>query len=236
MVYSMNDNPASEATKELAVRGGNGEVWMETATKLVEIAKRLYSKNMNAALGGNVSIRRGDEIVITPAGINKGFMTEGDVVFVDIEGNKLRGNGNPSSEGKMHYEIYKGRPDVNAIIHAHPRFAVGFALAHREILDDILPETPILLGHVPCLSYVTPSTIELAREVAEGLAHRNAVLMANHGAITVGADLEEAYNRMELLEQTCMSVVYATILGGVHHIPPAEMDFFVANFGLKREG
>jgi len=209
---------------------------METATKLAEIAKRLYNRNMNAALGGNMSIRLGDEIAITPAGINKGFMTEDDVVVVDMDGAKLRGNGTPSSEGKMHYEIYKARPDVNAIIHAHPPFAVGFALAHHDLPDDILPEATILLGYVPCLSYVTPSTIELAREVAQGLAHRNAALMANHGAITVGADLEEAYNRMELLEQTCMSVVYATMLGGVHHIPPAEMEFFVANFGLKREG
>src|SRR5450756_90707 len=127
---------------------------METAIKLVEIARRLYNRNMNAALGGNMSIRLGDEIAITPAGINKGFMTEDDVVVVDMEGNKLRGNGTPSSEGKMHYEIYKGRPDVNAIIHAHPRFAVGFALAHREIPDDVLPEATILLGYVPCLPYV----------------------------------------------------------------------------------
>lgn len=208
---------------------------METAAKLVEIAKRLYAKNMNAALGGNVSIRLGDEIAITPAGINKGFMTEDDVVIVDMEGNKLGGNGKPSSEGKMHYEIYKLRSDVHAIIHAHPPFAVGFALAHHDLPDDILPEASILLGHVPCLAYVTPSTIELAREVARGLAHRNAAFMANHGAITVGTDLEEAYNRMELLEQTCMSVVYASILGGVHHIPEPEMEFFVANFGLKRE-
>ena len=209
---------------------------METATKLVEIAKRLYDKNMNAALGGNVSIRLGDEIVITPAGINKGFMTDDDVVVVDTNGTKLRGNGKPSSEGKMHYEIYKLRPDVQAIIHAHPPFAVGFALAHRDLPDDILPEATIVLGHVPCLPYVTPSTMELAREVAQGLAHRNAAFMANHGAITAGVDLEEAYNRMELLEQTCMSVVYASVLGGVHHIPEPEMEFFVTNFGLKREG
>ncbi|HEY5485757.1 MAG TPA: class II aldolase/adducin family protein, partial [Candidatus Cryosericum sp.] len=161
---------------------------METATKLVEIARRLYDRNMNAALGGNVSIRLGDEIAITPASINKGFMTDDDVVVVDTNGTKLRGNGKPSSEGKTHYEIYRLRPDVQAIIHAHPPFAVGFALAHREIPDDILPEATILLGRVPCLPYETPSTIELAREVAEGLAHRNAVLMANHGAITVGTD------------------------------------------------
>ena len=209
---------------------------METAAKLVEIAKRLYDRNMNAALGGNVSIRLGDEIAITPAGSNKGFMTEDDVVVVDMNGTKLRGNGKPSSEGKMHYEIYKLRPDVQAIIHAHPPFAVGFALAHRDLPDDILPEATIVLGHVPCLPYVTPSTMELAREVAQGLAHRNAAFMANHGAITAGVDLEEAYNRMELLEQTCMSVVYASVLGGVHHIPEPEMEFFVTNFGLKREG
>jgi L-fuculose-phosphate aldolase len=208
---------------------------METAVKLVEVAKRLYDRNMNAALGGNVSIRLGDEIAMTPAGINKGFMTEDDVVVVDMNGTKLRGNGKPSSEGKMHYEIYKLRPEVQAIIHAHPPFAVAFALAHHDLPDDILPEATILLGHVPCLPYVTPSTIELAREVARGLADRNAALMANHGAITVGADLEEAYNRMELLEQTCTSVVYASILGGVHHIPEAEMEFFVDNFGLKRQ-
>ena len=208
---------------------------METATKLVEIARRLYDRNMNAALGGNVSIRLGEEVAITPAGINKGFMTEDDVVVVDMNGTRLRGNGKPSSEGKMHYEIYKLRPDVQAVIHAHPPFAVGFALAHRDLPDDILPEATIVLGHVPCLPYVTPSTMDLAREVAQGLAHRNAAFMANHGAITVGADLEEAYNRMELLEQTCMSVVYASILGGVHHIPEPDMEFFITNFGLKRE-
>lgn len=209
---------------------------METATKLVEIAKRLYDRNMNAALGGNVSMRLGDEIAITPAGINKGFMTEDDVVIVDIDGTKLRGNGKPSSEGQMHYEIYKLRPEVQAIIHAHPPFAVGFALAHRDLPDDILPEATIHLGHVPCLPYVTPSTMDLAREVAKWLAHRDAAFMANHGAIVVGRDLEEAYNRMELLEQICMSVVYATLLGGVHHIPEADMEFFVDNFGMKREG
>jgi L-fuculose-phosphate aldolase len=209
---------------------------METAAKLVEIAKRLYDRNMNAALGGNVSIRMGDEIAITPAGINKGLMTDDNVVVVDMKGNRLRGNGKPSSEGKMHYEIYKLRPDVQAIIHAHPPFAVAFALAHHDLPDDILPEATVLLGHVPCLPYVTPSTIELAREVAQGLAHRNAAFMANHGAITVGVDLEEAYNRMELLEQTCMSVVYASVLGGVHHIPETDMQFFVDSFGLKREG
>jgi len=209
---------------------------METATKLVEIAKRLYDRNMNAALGGNVSFRHGDEITITESGVNKGFINANDLIVVDIDGNKLLGNGKPSSEGKMHYEIYKLRPDVQAIIHAHPPFAVAFALAHHDLPDDILPECSILLGHVPCLPYVTPSTIELAREVAQGLAHRNAAFMANHGVITVGADLEEAYNRMELLEQTCISVVYATMLGGVHHIPSADMEFFVKNFGLKREG
>jgi len=209
---------------------------MESAEKLVEIAKRLYEKNMNAALGGNVSIRQGDEILITPAGINKGFMTEQDVVAVDLDGKVVRGSGKPSSEGKMHYEIYKRRADVHAIIHAHPPFAVGFALAHRDIPDDILPEATIVLGHVPCLPYVTPSTIDLAREVAQGLVHRNAAFMANHGAITLGATLEEAYNRMELLEQTCMSIVYASVLGGVHHIPEGEMAFFERNFGLKREG
>jgi len=93
----------------------------------------------------------------------------------------------------------------------------------------------MLLGHVPCLPYVTPSTIELAREVAQGLAHRNAALMANHGAITVGADLEDAYNKMELLEQTCMSIVYARILGSVHHLSEEHMQFFVNSVGLKRE-
>ncbi len=208
---------------------------MDSAEKLVAIAKRLYERNMNAALGGNVSIRQGDEVMITPAGINKGFMTEEDVVVVDLDGAVLRGGGKPSSEGKMHYEIYKLRADVHAIIHAHPPFAVGFALAHREIPDDILPEATIVLGQVPCLPYVTPSTIDLAREVAHGLAGRNAAFMANHGAITTGATLEEAYNRMELLEQTCMSIVYATVLGGIHHIPESDMEFFVRNFGLKRQ-
>ena len=209
---------------------------MDTPAKLVEIARRLYHKNLNAAVGGNVSVRQQDGIAITPAGINKGFMTESDVIVVDLNGTKLRGAGEPSSEGKMHYEIYRQRPDVQAIIHAHPPFAVAFALAHRDIPDDVLPEVAINLGRVPCLPYMTPSTVELAREVARGLARGNAAIMANHGAIVVGGDLEQAFNRMELLEQTCMSLTFASILGGVHHIPPDEMEFFVEHYGLRREG
>ncbi len=208
---------------------------MDQASKLVEIAKRLYERNMNAALGGNVSIREEEGILITPAGVNKGYLTEADLVLVDLAGNVLRGAGKPSSEGKMHYEIYRQRPDVKAIIHAHPPFAVGFALAHHDIPDDVLPEATIILGRVPCLPYVTPSTVELAREVAQGLHERDAAIMANHGAITVGKSLEEAYNKMELLEQTCMSLTYATILGGVHHLPDEAMEFFVRTYGLKRQ-
>lgn len=208
---------------------------MDQASKLVEIAKRLYERNMNAALGGNVSIREEEGILITPAGVNKGYLTEADLVLVDLAGNVLRGAGKPSSEGKMHYEIYRQRPDVKAIIHAHPPFAVGFALAHHDIPDDVLPEATIILGRVPYLPYVTPSTVELAREVAQGLHERDAAIMANHGAITVGKSLEEAYNKMELLEQTCMSLTYATILGGVHHLPDEAMEFFVRTYGLKRQ-
>jgi L-fuculose-phosphate aldolase len=207
---------------------------MDTRQKLVEIAKRMYDRNMNAALGGNVSIRQGDAIIITPSGVNKGFMAELDLITVDLEGNRLYGNGVASSEAKMHYEIYRERPDVAAIIHAHPPFAVGFALAHRDLPDNLLPETTIVLGRVPCLPYTTPSTVELARQVAEALRERNAAIMANHGAITVGKDLEEAYNRMELLEQTCISVTVAVALGGVQPIPEEAMAFFVANFGLRR--
>lgn len=207
---------------------------MDTRQKLVEIAKRMYDRNMNAALGGNVSIRQGDAVIITPSGVNKGFMAELDLITVDLEGNRLYGNGVASSEAKMHYEIYRERPDVAAIIHAHPPFAVGFALAHRDLPDNLLPETTIVLGHVPCLPYTTPSTVELARQVAEALRERNAAIMANHGAITVGKDLEEAYNRMELLEQTCISVTVAVALGGVQPIPEEAMAFFVANFGLRR--
>lgn len=208
---------------------------MDSQSKLVEIAKRLYERNMNAALGGNVSIREGDEVTITPAGVNKGYLTEADLVVVGLDGAVLRGGGKPSSEGKMHYEIYKLRPEVKAIIHAHPPFAIGFALAHHDIPDDVLPEATIVLGRVPCLPYERPSTIELAREVAAGLRNRDAAIMANHGAITVGKSLEEAYNKMELLEQTCMSLVYASILGGVHHIPEEEMEYFVRTCGLKRQ-
>jgi L-fuculose-phosphate aldolase len=207
---------------------------MDTRQKLVEIAKRMYDRNMNAALGGNVSIRQGDAVIITPSGVNKGFMAELDLIAVDLEGNRLYGNGVASSEAKMHYEIYRERPDVAAIIHAHPPFAVGFALAHRDLPDNLLPETTIVLGRVPCLPYTTPSTVELARQVAEALRERNAAIMANHGAITVGKDLEEAYNRMELLEQTCISVTVAVALGGVQPIPEEAMAFFVANFGLRR--
>lgn len=167
--------------------------------QLVKICALLYERELTVSAGGNMSVRLNeDEILITPSGKNKGFLTEDDPLVVNMEGEVVCGRGTPSIETGMHLAIYKANPETNAIIHCHPLNCVALTLK-RRIRTDLTPEGVLLLGEVPTVGYYTPGSEALANAVASK-SKSKAILMERHGAITQGKDLVDAYNKMEELE------------------------------------
>jgi|DewCreStandDraft_1066081.scaffolds.fasta_scaffold00962_27 L-fuculose-phosphate aldolase len=182
---------------------------------IVEIGRRLYERGYIVASDGNISARlpESGHIVTTPTGVCKGFLTPDMLVVVDAEGRKLNGTLAPSSELAMHLEIYRQRPDVHAVVHAHPPCGTGFAAAGLSLDEPLVSEIVLTLGSIPLAGYGTPSTQELAEAIAPYVPHYNALLLANHGAVTYGPDLETAYFRMETLEHCARITLVAKLLG-----------------------
>jgi L-fuculose-phosphate aldolase len=179
----------------------------EAKEMICEIGRRVYNRNYVAANDGNISVKVSpNEIWTTPTGVSKGYMTADMMVKMDLSGKVISGNLKPSSEVKMHLRVYNENPEVNAVVHAHPPVATSFAIAGISLDKPVLPEAIVLLGNVPVAPYALPGTQEVPDSIAPYCKTHNAVLLANHGALTWGRDLMEAYFRMESLEH------YATIL------------------------
>ena len=191
----------------------------EARKLIVEIGKLLYERNYVVSSDGNVSIRLDENrILATPTMTSKGRMTESGLAITDLDGNALNEN-KASSELAMHILIYKMRPDIKAVCHAHPPFGTAFAVAGLAIEQPILSEVVLTLGCVPLTKYGTPSTNELTEAMKEFVPFHNALLMANHGAVAYGANLWEAFDRMETLEHTAKIATYAKTLGGANDLP-----------------
>ncbi|MEG2669494.1 MAG: class II aldolase/adducin family protein, partial [Oscillospiraceae bacterium] len=176
---------------------------LEIKQQMCEIGKRVYDRGMVAANDGNFSVKISDtEWLCTPTGVSKGFMTPEYICKVDADGNVLESTGNfkPSSEIKMHMRVYKERPDVKSVVHAHPIYATSYAIAGKGLMEPIMPEAVISLGFVPLAKYGTPSTTEIPDAIAEYLDDYDAVLLENHGALTFSDSLINAYHKMESLE------------------------------------
>lgn len=182
------------------------------AKKLIcDIGKRIYNKNFVAANDGNISVKVGPNTIwTTPTGVSKGFMTPDMMVKLDLSGKILSGKSKPSSEVKMHLRVYKESPETNAVVHAHPPTATSFAIAGISLDKPISPEAVVLLGRVPLADYATPGTEEVPDSIAPFCKDYHAVLLANHGALTWGRDLIEAYFRMESLEHYALMVMNTT--------------------------
>ncbi len=191
---------------------------------IVEVCRRLYEKGLVTANEGNISVRVQDGHLVTAAGVSKGALTVEQVLFVDDEGKQASGCPAVSSEDKMHAAIYRSRMDVQAIIHAHPPTATAFAVAHLPIDARILAESVVVLGAVPLIPYATPGTAELANLVARDLKDGHAALLANHGAVAVGATLAQAHQRMETLEQVARVALMARLLGGARELSAEDCD------------
>lgn len=192
---------------------------------IVLVCRRLYSAGLIAGQDGNVSVRLSrSRVLVTRAGLCKVDVTPDDLVEIDLEGRQHAGCGTASSEVGMHLRIYQRRPDVQAIVHAHPPVATGFGVAGLDFMDDVLPETIFQLGGVPLVPYAMPGTAALGDALEPFLAHHDAFLLAHHGATTVGPTLVLAHQRMESLEHAARILLTARTLGRVNAIAPQDGD------------
>ncbi|HBH13011.1 MAG TPA: class II aldolase family protein [Clostridiales bacterium] len=209
----------------------------EARKAICEIGKRLYSKNFVAANDGNLSIRTGeDEIICTPTGVSKGFMSENMMVKIRMNGDVIEGSLKPSSEIKMHLRIYKENKQIGGVVHAHPPIATAFAVAGMELQPNLLPEAAIMLGTVKVAQYATPGTEEVPEVIAPYVKSNKAVLMANHGALTWDSDIFEAYYRMESLEHYAKISMYAKhVIGHINPLTDLEISKLIKNAEDRRK-
>ncbi len=187
----------------------------ESRRELVSIGRRMYERGFVASNDGNISVRVDEQrLLITPSGVSKGFMNAADMVLLDLEGNILSRNGKPSSELPMHLAIYRERPCVQSVCHAHPPYATAFAAAGRELDGCLLSEMIFSLGKVPLIEYGTPGTADLYLPLLKILPDYDAFLLANHGVVTIGQSLEIAYHKLETVEHGAKITYLTEQLGG----------------------
>jgi len=181
---------------------------------ILRIGHFLHQKGLVAASDGNISVRLGpDRILATPTSMSKGLMTDADLVITDLEGKKLEGARNPSSEMAMHLLIYQLRPEIGGVVHAHPPAATGFAAAGIPLNQALLAEVVLALGCIPLAEYGTTGTPELSATLRPLIPHHDAILMANHGVVTYGEDVMKAYFKMETVEHFARIALVTHMLG-----------------------
>ena len=190
--------------------------FQEEREAVCRVGRLLYDRGYVAANDGNISVKVAENrLLITPSGVSKGRMTPEMLLVTDMDGTVIEGDRHPTSEGKMHLEVYRGRPDANAVVHAHPPVSTAFAVCRRGLETPSLSELVAGLGQVPCTtSFAMLSTEEVPESVRPYLADHNALLLANHGALAWGGDLWEAFDRLETVEHTAKIVLNAQLLGG----------------------
>ena len=181
--------------------------------EIIKVCRKLESKGLIAASDGNVSCRaNGDYILITPSGVSKGDVEPEEIAKTDMAANLVDGPIKPSNEIQMHLYVYRMRPDVSAVVHAHPPVATAFTLAGFPLNTKVLPEAWIMLGRVPVAPYATPATDEVPKSIEPYIMDSRAILLKRHGAITFGASPMEACMRMEKLEHCARILFYSAML------------------------
>jgi L-fuculose-phosphate aldolase len=204
--------------------------------EMVEIGRLLYQRGLLVAMDGNLSaLLPSGDVLCTQAGCHKGFLTDDDLLVVDRQGNKLRGSGRPTSEIYMHLACYDERPDIGAVVHAHPPISVAFTIANVSMARCVLPEVILTLGTVPTVDYETTGTHDLANKIRPFVANHDAILMDRHGAVCLGASLLGAFCNLETMEHTALITKTARDLGGVKELPVDEA-VKLRSMGLKRYG
>jgi L-fuculose-phosphate aldolase len=188
------------------------------------VGRLLYERGLIVAGDGNISARLTPDLVLTtPSGACKGMLDPADMVVVDLDG-RVRGEGRkPSTELQMHLAVYANRPDVQAVVHAHPPIAVACTLAGVRMDQCVLPEVIITLGAVPTAPFAMTGTREMYEAIAPFLPYHNALLLTHHGALTVGNTLMQAFHRMEQVEHSAKILLAAHQLGGARPLPPERL-------------
>ncbi len=198
----------------------------EIREQMCDVGRRVWQRGFVSANEGNFSVRVAeDEILTTPTLVSKGFMDPEDICKVDMEGNTLeaRAGRKPTSEVLMHIGIYKKRSDVRAVVHVHPPYATAFAVTGEPLPKCLLPEVEIFVGEIPIAEYATPGTPELFEKIDPFLENHTTFLLANHGALTIGKDIIDAYYKMEILESYCHILFILHQVGKVRQLEPKHM-------------
>jgi L-fuculose-phosphate aldolase len=207
----------------------------EIAHQLVAVCRRLYEKGFVTATDGNVSVRLPNgNVLTTPTSLNKGKVKESDLVEVTLEGKTVTNDRKPSMELDMHLFIYQQRSDANAVVHAHPIYATGFATARMPLDKHLLPEVVFGLGAIPLARYATPSTKEVAESIAPYVKTSTAILLENHGVVTFGKDLDDAFFKMEKVEHAAHIAFVARLLGGERPLSSADVAKLFATLGKQQ--
>ena len=204
--------------------------------QLLQFSHLCYQQGLLVGMDGNLSVRLTDELVLcTRAGTHKGLLEDRDLLVVDMKGRKLRGQGRPTSEIHMHLACYANRPDVAAVVHAHPPTCIAFSVAGISLARCILPEVVLTLGAIPTLPYETTGTNELADRVGRAMVDHDAVILDHHGAVAVGPDLLTAFCNLETLEHTAKITHAARTLGEPIDLP-ADEAVKLRKMGIRRYG
>jgi L-fuculose-phosphate aldolase len=207
----------------------------EILKKLAEYVRLTWDRGLTESTGGNMSVRIGDKVYITPTMFVKHFFTVDDFVELDLNGKQLGGKLKASSEYRMHIKIYNERSDVKSVFHAHPKWATTYSIAHKKVPTRILPETIFMLGEIEYIPYCMPGTDEFADGFVAGLRKgRNAFMLFNHGVSTCGESIEQAFARLETFETCCyISAMAGMIDHEPNQIPEMEVQKFLKKLGLN---
>jgi L-fuculose-phosphate aldolase len=207
--------------------------------EIVRVCRLLWERSYVAATDGNVSVRVGpDRLLATPSGLSKGFLQEDQLVLTDLNGASVSEGPSalrPSSELRMHCAVYRERPDVLAVVHAHPPMATACTVAGVSLMQPVLPEVLVTLGGIPTARYARPSSAEGAVVIRELIREHDAVLLDHHGTLTVGRSAFEAYLKLEKVENAALVLLAAGQLGGVRDLPPEEAEELLASY-RRRSG
>ncbi len=201
----------------------------EHRQEIVEVCRMIHQKGYISATDGNVSVRTGENRVITtPSGFGKGFLRTEDLVITDLKGRVISGKWLPSSEIRMHLCVYQLRPDLRAVIHAHPPVAIAFTIFGLSLAKCILPEVVLSLGVIPTAEYATPGTEEVPQAIKDYITKYDALILERHGSLTVGKDLKDAYFKLEKLEHYATITFLARMLGEVRSLSPTQIEKLAA--------
>lgn len=191
---------------------------------IIEVAKLMYDKGLVSPYEGNISVLYEEQVYITPGGVCKGYLSEDMIVVTDLNGNVLEGMYKPSSEIKLHLAAYGYRSNIRSVVHAHPPYATAYAVANKSIETKAYTEMIALFDKIPLAKYGTPSTDEIGIGIEEYIDTYDIILLANHGIVTVGIDLLDAFFKLEAAESMAKTLLLTNMLGGEKELPSDELE------------